>query len=140
MTCGSKTDTEKVNRLMAAYLLGGNIAKAARETGIPVTTAYKIVAREQRDRGDEWEEAGEQLRARAADSVLAVLLRGVEVAAERLEDPEWCASFKGSDPTPQYLRGISDALKQIRSAGESVDAPDSTPAVVVNLNVEPGKS
>lgn len=110
---------EQTDKILTTYELTGNIAQSARAAGVSYAVAYATVKAELRRSPSRFRMAREGIRERTLDDVEQMLRDGIEIASERIADRDWARSYKGSDPTPNYLRALSDALRTLQ-AGEKL--------------------
>ena len=124
MAQGQKTPDETVTRFRAEYLRLGNASEAARRVGLPESTGRKLAAEAVADK--DFSEARRAMYANALDEAGALMLDGIRVASERIneaplkprEHAELMAEFNLKsltlpDPRPQYLAQIVSAHKSL---------------------------
>ncbi len=110
---GSRVDAEVEALFRTHYLVTGNVSASARAVGLPITTGHSLAKRANED--EEFVQARKDMYARAAPDAERMLMSGMELAMQRLNEgpPDplrfmqmGAKSVNLQDPGPQYLRGL----------------------------------
>lgn len=105
---GVKVPDELIASFRAEYLRYGTLSGAARAVGLPISTAKKYA--DEAEEEPSFVEARKKLLTRGLDRVEAVMIRGVELAGDRLEaGPD----MGQQDAGPQYIRSIAEVHRSL---------------------------
>lgn len=144
MTQGVPTPADVEVTFRTHYLRTGNIRASARQAKIPETTGQELANRAQAD--EEFVRARAEMYARALPDAERMLIGGMEVAADRLEEgPEKLVSDMGDgaakitiqDAGPAYLRALADSTKVLAMIRKGSDAPGDAKPVEVHVHLKP---
>ena len=146
MAQGSPTPLAVELEFRAHYLVSGNIRAAARQAKIPATTGQELATRAQAD--PEFVQARAAMYARVLPDAERMLVGGMEIAADRLEEgPEKLASDLGDGATrvtiqdagPAYLRALADSTKVLALIRKSSEGAGDAKPVEVHVHLKPAK-
>lgn len=126
------------------YLRTGNIRASARQAKIPETTGQELANRAQAD--EEFVRARAEMYARALPDAERMLIGGMEIAADRLEEGpeklvadlgEGAAKITIQDAGPAYLRALADSTKVLAMIRKGADSLPSATPVEVHVHLKP---
>jgi hypothetical protein len=127
------------------YLVTGNIRAASRQVKISHSTGQTLAERAQMD--PEFVQARAAMYARALPDAERLLIGGMEIAHDRLEQgPEVTGADRAAsgaqkitiqDPGPQYLRAIADGVKVLTLIRKAAEPQGTDKPVEVHLHMKP---
>jgi hypothetical protein len=133
---GGRVSTQAKAKFLTEYLRLGIVTSAAKIAGLPRTTCITFADAAEDDPA--FVAARRALLTRGLDRVETMLIRGCEVASERVErDPVPDDNGCVNDVGHQYLRAISDAHRSLvqRRKTEHDISPENKNSGPVEINI-----
>lgn len=139
----ARTPPEKEIAFREHYLRTGNVKASARQAGVNENTGYHLARYANAD--PEFVEARREMWMRSLPDVERMLMTGLQIALDRLEQgpiklselaDAGAAKVSVQDPCPQYLKAIVDGFKAL-TLNRKIDVDHAKPAetggVVINV-------
>ena len=150
MTRGSATPDDVEFEFRKHYLTTGNASASAKAVGIPISTGTELAKRAVAD--PEFVKARDEIRARILPDAERMLMSGLELALERMNEPpptpqelaHLASSFElksigYQDPRPNYFRGMSAAVSALAQVKKNEQPSGSDQPVEVHVHLKPPK-